>query len=163
MIALQIAAFSTNEKDITLVFTKVLDRISLGTEEDETIIQTDRNYWEKRSNPKVLSLMDSIFNAITTNDERLKLKYNKFYIGIEKDGITRNFITFRPKKNYVWLCTKGVLNEEAVNAIEEAGLDISYNNRWREYRIKINKYNDYNNNKDSINVLINQARDDFNI
>jgi len=30
-------------------------------------------------------------------------KYNKFYIGLAKDGRSNNFVSFKPKKEWLWL------------------------------------------------------------
>ena len=45
LIALQMQATKIGD-DIQLSFVKVLDRISLGTDEEEETEPTDRNYWE---------------------------------------------------------------------------------------------------------------------
>ena len=43
LIALQVSAYEDGE-DVSLVFTKVMDRIDLGTDEEEELVTTDRNY-----------------------------------------------------------------------------------------------------------------------
>lgn len=52
LIAIQISAYK-NEKDISLAFTKVWDRIALG-DYDETYEVTDRNYWENKLTLRIL-------------------------------------------------------------------------------------------------------------
>mgnify|MGYP006072087991 CR=1 FL=1 len=56
----------------------------------------------------------------------LILKYNKIYIGLTKDGSVKNFVKFKPKKNYVYLCLKGNESQEIKEKFENAGLEISY-------------------------------------
>ena len=62
LIALRLSAFQQGE-DISLVFTKVLDRINIEAE-DVIPEATDRNYWEKKSPPKMLKVVDSIFTDL---------------------------------------------------------------------------------------------------
>jgi hypothetical protein len=35
-----------------------------------------------------------------TGDRGLALKYNKFCIGLAKDGIANNFVSFRPRRKH---------------------------------------------------------------
>ena len=51
LIAIQLSAYKTGD-DITLIFTKIIDRIELGTEEEEELAPTDRNYWETNKSTK---------------------------------------------------------------------------------------------------------------
>lgn len=51
LIALQLSAYKTGDS-ISLTFTKVIDRIELGTDEEEVYEVTDRNYWENKSTKK---------------------------------------------------------------------------------------------------------------
>lgn len=44
LIALQVSAYKIGD-DIMLTFTKVIDRVSLGSDEDESFEVTDRAYW----------------------------------------------------------------------------------------------------------------------
>lgn len=53
LIAMQVSAFK-NGDDISLVFTKVIDRVTLENDEDDIVEPTDRNYWENRSTSKML-------------------------------------------------------------------------------------------------------------
>ena len=95
LIALRLSAFQQGE-DISLIFTKVLDRVTI---DDEDIVPetTDRNYWEKKSTPKMLKVVDSIFKDLHDIIGDYSLNYNKYYIGMVKDGLSKNFIAFRPK------------------------------------------------------------------
>ena len=59
LIAIQISAYK-NGNDTSLVFTKVIDRLTLGGDEDEVNEITDRNYWENCSRPKIMKYVDEI-------------------------------------------------------------------------------------------------------
>ncbi len=64
LIALQLSAFQTGD-DISLVFTKIIDRIDLSTDEEEELVTTDRNYWENtKSTPHMMKLVDSIYDDL---------------------------------------------------------------------------------------------------
>ena len=99
LIALQVSAYKMGD-DVSLAFTKVIDRLTLGTDEEEQYEVTDRNYWESKSTSKIMKQVDEIFNCVKEYADGYELKYNKFYIGLTKDGIANNFILFKPKKNY---------------------------------------------------------------
>ena len=98
IIAIQMKAFRL-ENSITLVFTKVMDAVQLGLEEDEeSQIVTDRNYWESRALKKYIQMMDRVASWLKEIDGRIELKYNKFYVGLARDGIVNNFVSMKPKK-----------------------------------------------------------------
>ena len=148
-------------EDIQLSFVKVLDRISLGTDDEEENEPTDRNYWEKKSN--VLKYVDHIYKDVSQYAPGFELKYNKFYIGLTKNGSTSNFISFRPKKKFVYLLVKCASAESRQEELENAGLDWTYAPRNRAYKIKIDKIDDYRCNKELIESLIKDAMELRNI
>ena len=129
--------------NITLVFTKVIDELSRGlVDEDEDAVSapTDRAYWEKRATKATVGLADQMLELLRSFDPTLNLKYNKFYIGLEKDGQPYNFILFRPKKNQLNFELKLSQTEELDAKIDEAGLDtLEYNKRWGQYRLRLTK------------------------
>lgn len=104
LIAIQMNAYKFGN-EIGLVFTKVLDEMPLGLiEEDEEIQEaTDRDYWLKRGTQATVKMADEMLSLINSFKPGYELKYNKFYIGLAKDGQPNNFAIFRPKKNYMRL------------------------------------------------------------
>jgi len=67
-------------------------------------------------------------------------KYNKFYIGLAKDGRPYNFAVLRPKKNNMQAEIKLPHSEELDTIIEENQLDdMGYNKRYGNYRIRLTK------------------------
>lgn len=163
LIAIQLSAIKTGENTYNLVFTKVLDRMTLGNEEDEEVETTDRKYWENRSTTKMLKNVDDIFADLNELTQGYELKYNKFYIGISKEGLVKNFIEFKPKKNYLYFLVKGEENTEKINKIENAGLEVSYIPRWKEYQIRINNLDEYKKNKELIKELVKDSMEYYNI
>ena len=111
----------------------------------------------------MLSLVDNLFKEIPGVADEFALKYNKFYIGLARDGIAKNFISFKPKKNFVWMNIKCAQDEAFDAKLEESGLDFNYDKRWRQYMVRVNKMDDYNNNREVINSLIEVAKEKFNV
>ncbi len=162
LIALQLSAYQSGD-DISLAFTKVLDRITIGSDNETTLEVTDRNYWEKRSTKKIMNDVDKIFKDLAQYTSGYELKYNKFYIGLAKDGIAKNFIYFRPKKNYLYCIFKTNESESVSNQLEDAELDFTYEGRWKQYKVKLKSYDEYIANKQLIEECVKMAMEYFNI
>ncbi|MEE3471596.1 MAG: hypothetical protein VZR24_13115 [Butyrivibrio hungatei] len=162
LIALQLSAYKVGD-DISLAFTKVMDRVTMGVEEDDDYEVTDRNYWENRSTKKIMKEVDDIFSALQKYTSGYELKYNKFYIGLTKDGVAKNFISFKPKKSFLHLFFKTNENADLSTRLEEAGFDVTYESRWKQYRVKLGGFADYKKNEELINECVEAAMDYFNI
>lgn len=163
LIALQLSAFKQGN-DISLAFTKVLDRVTLGSDDDEQYEVTDRKYWEtKNSNKKMLAEMDKIVDAMKDIISGYELKYNKFYIGMAKDGVAKNFLMFRPKKNFMYITFKGNEDQQMMEEAENAGLDLNFKASWKEYFLKLNSFSDYQKHCDLINSMIKSSMSYFNL
>jgi len=156
LIALQMSAFR-NGCDVSLVFTKVIDRVTFATDDDEVNEVTDRVYWEKKSTAKMLKHVDTVFDSIKEYAPGYELKYNKFYIGLAINGVAKNFVSFRPKKNYMYLVMKAPADDKAEEELEKAGLESAYNARWRERNIRLNSSSDYMKNKELLDGMIKSA------
>ncbi len=162
LIAIQMSAYKNGE-NLSLTFTKVIDRIILGTEDEESLEVTDRNYWENRSTTKMLRLVDEMFKSFGELTNGYEFKYNKFYIGLSKDGIVKNFISFKPKKNYVYFIVKDKENQDKINRIESEGLEVQYLPTWNQYQIRINNMEEFNRHKELLNELVRESMEYFNI
>lgn len=159
LIALQMTAAKHND-DIELIFTRVLDRLELGNEEEDAGFEaTDRNYWENTCTPNMLKFVDAIFNELTRIVPGYELKYNKFYIGIAKDGVARNYFSFKPRKKYVYLQFKGDEDSNIISEFDDAGFEISYQPRFKEYSVRIDKIAQFEKNKELFMKIIENARD----
>ncbi|MFA6529071.1 MAG: hypothetical protein WCT46_06055 [Candidatus Gracilibacteria bacterium] len=154
LIAIKMEAFK-NGNDYWLNFTTVLNEVSLGlVEEDEIKEVTDRNYWEKRGTPKTVALADELLSMINEFTNGYELKYNKFYIGLAKDGQPDNFVVFRPQKSNTAIEIKLEQTNEIDKLIEDAGLNLmGYDNKWNSYRIKISKQDLIKNKELLMNLL----------
>ena len=83
IVAIQVSAIRVGEA-ATLVFTKVLDQMQVGFDDDEEESEaTDRSYWEtRRGSPESLKLADRMLELTRGVDATVALKYNKHYIGL---------------------------------------------------------------------------------
>lgn len=162
LIALQVSAHKVGN-DISLTFTKVIDRVTLGSDEEDVYEVTDRNYWENRSTTKIMKEVDAIFKDLGQYTSGYELKYNKFYVGLAKDGIAKNFISFKPKKSFLHFLFKTNENQELLKKIEDTGLDVTYDSRWRQYRVKLQGFDDYKKHEALIRECVETAMEYFNI
>lgn len=135
LIAIQMSAIQIADNEVTLVFTKVLDLITLGLEEEDEGEPADRKYWEARSSKDMLQLTDRLLGLVRQVDPEAGLKYNRNYITLLRSGVTTNYMTFRPRKKHVSLEFKIPRSEEVSGKLEAAGLaSLPYNVRWGAYR-----------------------------
>ena len=139
LVAIQMRALQ-NGGSVGLAFTTVLDHMPLGlVEEDEEIAETtDRAFWEERGSKKTLEMADELLRIAKRHDAGLELKYNKFYIGLAKNGQPLNFVVFRPKKNFLRFEPRLENTTEMHERLEQSGLDVmDYDKRWGRYRIRL--------------------------
>lgn len=141
LVAIQMNAFKVEDR-VALTFTTVLDVLPLGlVEEDEEVLEvTDRSYWEQRGTKATVGMADRLLEMVRTIDPSLELKYNKFYIGLTRDGRPNNFAIFRPQKHALRLELRLDRSEEMEAQLEAVGIDdIDYNSRRGRYRVRLKK------------------------
>ncbi|MDB4497917.1 hypothetical protein N9251_01090 [Gammaproteobacteria bacterium] len=139
LVAIQMSAIQVGDA-VTLAFTKVLDQTVLGlVDEDEEVSEvTDRAYWKKRATDKTLKAADEVVEILQEIDSELEPKYNKFYIGLFKNGSPNNFVLIRPRKNHVQLAIRLPKSESTETKIEETDLDlIDYSQKSGRYRVRV--------------------------
>ncbi len=142
LIALQMQALKVGTHT-TLVFTKVMDELSRGLvdeDEDAEAAPTDRAYWEKRGTKATVQLADELLGIARQIYPSLDFKYNKFYIGLSKDGQVFNFALFRLRKSLIILELKLPKTDEIDAKIQQAGLEtLEYDARFGMYRLSLHK------------------------
>lgn len=139
LIALQMSALKA-ENGVGLVFTKVLDQMSFGlVDEDEEVQEaSDRSYWERRGSPTTVGMADELLKLAQESDPALELKYNKFYIGLAKNGQPNNFVIFKPQKKSLRLDLRIPKSDETQELLDSADIDVmDYDKRWGRYRIRL--------------------------
>jgi len=162
LVAVQMSAIGLGQM-ITLICTTVLDQRVLGTavEEEEEREVTDRSYWENRGTTATVTMADKVLEIVKTFDPELELKYNKFYIGIAKNGQPYNFVIFRAQKQALRIEPRLERSDEIENKLETAGLDVmEYSTRNGRYRIRLAK-GDIEKHTELLTELLVQAYKDY--
>lgn len=155
IVAIQMNAYKFENK-IGLIFTTVLNELTLGLVDDdeETKEITDRNYWLNRGTEKTVGMADKLLGIIGEFSEGYELKYNKFYIGLAKDGQPNNFAVFRPQRVALALEVKLPYSDDIREKIEANGLDdMGYAARWGCFRLRLTE-SDLENKRDIIKSLL---------
>ena len=158
LIAIQMSALDVNGR-MTLHATKVLDlALPASEEEDEPGQATDRSYWERISSPQMLGVVDKLLGLVNERGPQMSLKYNKQYIGLQRDGISENPVTFVPRKKHVLIGFHIERSEELDAKIDNAGLTLMrYDVRHRNYWLTLEP-SDVETNQDVLRELIQLAR-----
>lgn len=140
IIAIQMHALEV-AGNLTLSSSRVLDVLNLGTdEEDAAGAPTDRAYWESKASPASLKLADKLIELARENDPSLAPKYNKYYIGLARNGIADNFISLRPRQKWVIFQPKVASSPELNQRLEDAGLEVkAYESRFNHYKIRLDE------------------------
>ncbi len=158
LIAIQMRAYGIGDQ-IALIFTKVLDELKLGLEEEDELEIVDRAYWMNQASPATIQLTDDLHALIQEFEPSITLKYNKFYIGLEQNGHTNNFVVFRTKKKHVRVEPRLPRSDELDEQLEQSGLDLmDYDARWGRYRIRMLP-GEFAANKDVLQSLFKQAHE----
>lgn len=158
LIALKVTAYEYEGKSF-VTFTKVLDEVQFGlVDEDEEVGEvTDRNYWIEKGTNKTVSIADEALGLIKEINSNYELKYNKFYIGLTDQGVTNNFVVFRPQKRATRMDIRLDKSDETGEFIENSGLELlGYSSRSRRYRVYL-KPGDVKRYRDQIKQLFKKS------
>ncbi len=84
-------------------------------------------------------MADELLRVVHEFDPTLELKYNKFYIGMAREGqAQQNFVIFRPRKNILVVSIRLKQSVEVESKLEENGLGVfEYDKREGAYRIRL--------------------------
>jgi hypothetical protein len=132
LVAVQMNAIRLGDT-VSLVCSKVLDEMRFGLVDEDEEVQavTDRSYWEARASKATLAMADEVLELVRVLDPAFELNYNKFYIGLAKNGQPNNFTIFRPKKDWLRLEPRLDESDETQAQLDASGLDVmGYDARW---------------------------------
>jgi hypothetical protein len=142
LIAIQMNAVTVGDQ-ISLVFTKVMDALSLGTDEEEEGARevTDRNYWETfRGTKETVHMADEMLHLLHSFAPELELNYTKFYIGLAKNGQPNNFVLFRARRSSLNVDFKLPSTPELDQELHQAEIDVmDYDRKSGRYRLRLSK------------------------
>lgn len=139
LIALQVKAIDLGEGRAGLVFTRVLDTITATQDDDDgPRDEVDRAYWEQKAKRQTLEMVDECLKIVRGFDPALALKYNKYYIGLARNGQPDNFVTFQPQQQAVKVKIRIERSEDRDGLIAEGELDLhKYDDQKEKYELRL--------------------------
>lgn len=161
LIAIQVKALKIGDT-ISLFFTKVLDEVKFDLLEEDIEIETvDVKYWENKASKNTVKLTNKFMEAFGELTSDYNLKYNKYYIGLGKNNVANNFITFAPRKSSILFTVKLEKTEEIDEIVNNSDLDtLSYDKQWNQYRFRLND-KDLENRIELITDLVRRAKEEY--
>jgi hypothetical protein len=129
MIAVQLSAFRLDDNNVVLHPVTVLDVFEEVADIDavDEVERADRHYWDKKSEPSSLAILDKIVSLLRANNIDPKLTYNRYHIAIGTTGY--NFCWFHPRKAigfcHIEFRISPELRDEAVSTLQAKGVDAS--------------------------------------
>jgi hypothetical protein len=157
LVAIKMEALEHNG-EIGLHFTKVLEPIALGSDDEEGAQSaTDRAYWEARGSKATVQIADELAEITKSLGIPIELKYNKYYIGVTLNGAPENFIIFRPKRTFTRFEPRLTPSDALRKRYDDAGLNLmSYDQRWGRFRIELHS-GDVAKNREILSDIIKEA------
>lgn len=138
LIAIQLGCYEVNGSR-TLVATRILDATSLATDtEDQPGVQVDRTYWEHTASKATMDLADKVLGLVNEFDPRAEMKLNKQYLGLVRNGVTNNYVSFHPKKSLLTMRFKVARADDLDEQLRSAGAEYEYRPTGAWYRVRIN-------------------------
>lgn len=138
-IAIQLKAIQIGDT-MTLAFTRVVDELSRGIDEDEDAEyeSADRPDWEKASSPESMGIIDQLFAIIREFEASATPNYTRGYISVQVNGKANNFAWFTPKKSFCRMAFRLPHSDDTDKEIDDSGMvKISYS-RWGAYQVRVN-------------------------
>lgn len=160
IIAMQMTSFKENDNTLNIQFNTILDSSSYDDDEDVERIKADRKYWEGRTTKSSLDLIDKIFEDLFKDKNCVEKNYNKYYIGLLVNGSGKASIRFEPYRKWIYFKFTDKVNENTEKYFEDNGIEIKYDNVWKQYSLRINKYEDYEKIKDKLAEKVNELLDE---
>ena len=138
LIAIQLNALRI-ENNLVLDFIQVLDQTSLREDDtdDPGGTEVDRAYWENRVDASILEICDAVLaiinDAVATPQQ---LNFKQRYIGLQSNGVVRNFVAIAPKKKFVRILFQNSNADEWLKKMDDAGLEAMSKRKGR-FSIKV--------------------------
>ena len=160
LVAIQMTALRLDDASVSLVFTRVLDHVTLGTDEEDRSEATDPGYWEKKSSAAIMRVVDRIHSVIADRSPSdVELSYNKQYVGLVQNGTANNYVTMGPRKKWVIVNFRIPRSDFIDDMIDESGIStLPYARPKSQYRVKIRHVDEVVQHRDLLAALIDAAR-----
>jgi len=158
IIAIQLSAFRIGD-EVVLQFIRVLDVPEPPDPEDEEAAEpADRPYWEKKSSPESLAVVDAIKGLAPTSKAEPRITYNKHHIALRTSGY--NFAWMHPRKAaycHVEVKVGAEKRSELIDRLEKDGLEAS--NRGRSGVVFRISMKDVQEHRDTISDVLRIAEE----
>lgn len=131
VIAIKLSALQIDDK-VVLQFVKVMDEFE-RCDDDEGGYEppATRQDWETKSSKKSMEVADASLAILRKLHPKAEFKYNRNYMGVSIDGLVRNRVVFRPKREFVRLTAKLGQQQTWADRLEDAGLAVLEGGRSR--------------------------------
>lgn len=138
LIAIQMSALEV-AGNLTLHATRVLDlALPAPEEEDEPGQDADYDYWLRKSSPDIMKAVGRAVDLVNTYGLRMQPKYNKYYIGLQRDGLPDNFVELKAQRNKIRMDFRIPRTDELDARIDEWGLNLlRYDKHYKRYCISL--------------------------
>lgn len=137
LIAIKITGLQLGDKS-TLLFTKVLDYLPRGDEEENEYQEADRPYWEQRTSLETMVSVDKLFSIAKEIVPSVILKFNKGYIVIKLGGRHQRLISLWPQKRAIKMSVHIQQNQDMEKKLEAVGIDYEgYDERRQRYVLRL--------------------------
>ncbi len=126
MIAVQLSAFLMDDS-IVLHSVTVLDVVEEIADIDEVEEPADRKYWEKKSDPASMAVMDKIVSSLRSDSIEARLTYNRHHVALGTTGY--NFCWFHPRKApghcHIGFRVGSESRDAVLSSLQDGGIDAS--------------------------------------
>jgi hypothetical protein len=137
VIAIQISALEV-AGNITLHATTVLDLMQRPDDDEVETEQADRKYWETRTSTSSMKTVDSLVSIAKQFDPKIELTYKVAYCGLARNGLSDNYLIFKPRKNHVGFQIRLPRSDDMTLRIEESNMTLlGYKSKWGRYLLQL--------------------------
>ncbi len=106
----------------------------------------------------MLGTVDKFLALVNEYGPTMSLKFNKYYVGLQRDHVPDNFVQFRPRKKFVRLDLRIERSEQLDALIENSSLtSMTYVTRWNTYRVSVVP-SDFDTDQEVLRELVQSAR-----
>ena len=157
LVAIQLDALNVGN-NIVLDFVRVLDQ-RLLRRDDTTLVTlpVDRSYWIQRTSDSIISMADELLEIINEKAEpKQQLTFNKHYIGLSDGARAKNFIKFRPLKNFLRVVIPGEWTDRTAQ-LDEAGIDAEQKNNPERLRFKLSSALELKKHRELVAAVIHEV------
>jgi uncharacterized protein with ParB-like and HNH nuclease domain len=121
-------------------------------------VQRDRTYWEHKTSPGIMSIVDQLFTIVNRLTPEAVKNYNSSYVGVSINGAAQNYVVFAPKQEYIRVEVLSRNIDATIGKIKAAGLHIVGVGKYsRRIRFRLGP-GQFEHNQKLLNELCEEAR-----